>query len=481
MRRMTNTRRGGFTLIELLVAAALALVVMTVLSMAFQTGMQTLSQLKSVVGMAEQLRAAEGVMRRDLRADHLEAVQNRTVRVSEAGSHLKGYFAFIQGGMAQTGPSTAQGYGPFAEPGGTGADAPLSFRTANATSIPQFGRAWMDTLSFTTRLDGTKPQEVFTAPAIGNPSSVVPPSRLLSRLRAIDPNAQSPESQSADPTDSQLTSRWAEISYVLVPAGGGTARVFTSDEGTGVALPLYTLHRRQRVLAERTVTSPTTGPNLFGATDAAQTRGLAMARSALPGNPWQVLGPEALATVTANRLGGANDALAPSVATAPMTMQGDLQMRGYPIPPGSPEFGSDVVLNNVVSMTVRPVYSHNVPQTVIDFIDKNGLSRSSTPILSPDGLTTTVNDGRFLSYTPRDLLFPNVVPGNGANGYSNPNSFPRFFDTTGGGFNGTFIVNGSNSVVAPITGFTLKAIELKLRLYDSKNMTTRQVTVLVDL
>ena len=81
-------RRGGFTLIELLVAAALSLVVMTVLSLAFQTGMQTLSQLKSVVGMSEQLRAAEGVLRRDLVADHLEADQGRAALVSEGRSSV---------------------------------------------------------------------------------------------------------------------------------------------------------------------------------------------------------------------------------------------------------------------------------------------------------------------------------------------------------------------------------------------------------
>ena len=67
-----------------------------------------------------------------------------------------------------------------------------------------------------------------------------------------------------------------------------------------------------------------------------------------------------------NRLGGMNDPPPPAAAVPTSLMpdpssllsklQQDLLRRGYPIPSGTTEYGSDVLLNNVVSMTVRPVY-----------------------------------------------------------------------------------------------------------------------------
>ena len=95
--------RGGFTLVELLVSAALCILIMTILAMSFQVGMDTLSQLKSVAGLSEQLRAAEVVMRRDLSAIHLTDENGVPLRVSQQvvanqawGTPKQGYFAVRQ-------------------------------------------------------------------------------------------------------------------------------------------------------------------------------------------------------------------------------------------------------------------------------------------------------------------------------------------------------------------------------------------------
>jgi prepilin-type N-terminal cleavage/methylation domain-containing protein len=64
-------RRGGFTLIELMVAAALSLVIMTIMALAFQSAMSTLSTLKAMGDQADRLRTAEVMLRADLEADHI--------------------------------------------------------------------------------------------------------------------------------------------------------------------------------------------------------------------------------------------------------------------------------------------------------------------------------------------------------------------------------------------------------------------------
>jgi type II secretory pathway component PulJ len=71
--RVRNIRsRNGFTLVELMVAAALTILIMTVISVAFQTGLNTLSHLKSMGDLAERLRIAQDRLRDDLEAEHFD-------------------------------------------------------------------------------------------------------------------------------------------------------------------------------------------------------------------------------------------------------------------------------------------------------------------------------------------------------------------------------------------------------------------------
>ena len=72
----THRSRKGFTLVELLVAAALSILIMFVIATAFQTGLQTLSTLKSLGDMAERLKTAETLLRTDLEAEHFATTGN---------------------------------------------------------------------------------------------------------------------------------------------------------------------------------------------------------------------------------------------------------------------------------------------------------------------------------------------------------------------------------------------------------------------
>jgi len=70
--RKLHTARRGFTLIELLVSAALSVLIMAVISLAFQQATATMSQLKSVSDLASRLRIAENLLRQDLEAAHFD-------------------------------------------------------------------------------------------------------------------------------------------------------------------------------------------------------------------------------------------------------------------------------------------------------------------------------------------------------------------------------------------------------------------------
>jgi len=76
-------RRSGFTLIELMVAAALSLVIMTIMALAFQSAMSTLSTLKSLGDQADRLRTAEVMLRADLDAEHIVGDDGGAIKVSD--------------------------------------------------------------------------------------------------------------------------------------------------------------------------------------------------------------------------------------------------------------------------------------------------------------------------------------------------------------------------------------------------------------
>ena len=268
------------------------------------------------------------------------------------------------------------------------------------------------------------------------------------------------EVRSADPLGTQMTSRWAEVTYFLMPAGppgGTTPSVFTADEGGVTQLPLYTLYRRQRVLADRSVISPTPSadPNFFSQPDAQAARGLAMAavNPSSPTGPWVVLGPEAVARNAANRLGGANDLLAPGIpgSVAPGgPLFADLQRRGYPIPAGSTDTGADLLASNVLSMTIRPVYEFDVSDSVRIQLQA-AITSGKSVFPMPRSLLSQP------AYTPVDWLELLPVPGPYAPATTynlpapiNP-GFPRYYDSGGASKVGIVFRDGPNGPALPVT------------------------------
>lgn len=345
-----KNRRKGFTLVELLVAAALSILIMAIMATAFQTGLGTLSTLKSLGDMAERLKTSEMMLRSDLEAEHFATVGNASgtagddspssLRVSDlrfdtgaSSPPLGGYFKLCQG------------FGSFPE--GTDADGLLS-------SSADGDRAHR--ISMTVKRRGRTPDELFSADVAGADSTTV--------MNAMN---------FTDVTNGLTTanSRWAQVDWFL-----DTANPHTLNN-----VKTWPLVRRVRPIIENPNASVTLTSN-------ASAESISMF-----GNQVNTL---RTITTPANR--------APAAS----------------IPIGHAKYGDDIVITNVTSFEVRPMYT-------------------GIPPVNPDGVFFDLPGG------------PNAQ-----------------FDTA----LGTTVLNNRIRVIA---------VQIKIRVYDPKNKLSRQTTLVVKL
>jgi type II secretory pathway pseudopilin PulG len=378
MRRTPHrSPRDGFTLVELMVAMALAILIMAILSAAFQVGLGTMSELKSVVGLSEQLRAAEAVITRDLSAVHLEDEWARPVRVSALQVQQQGWTAVNQKRgvfkVRQVSPRR-QNFNPGVNDPAFINDPhhPFLLEGIDANGVASH-RATDHVLHLTACLPGVSADQVFfaSAPAIDPPGNLVASSMNRHDLRV----------------GNQFISDWAEVAYFLRPTG---LLSFGDDEDGGKTLRLHTLYRRQRVL--------TPAPFDFSQPlDQNQFPGVSV--PPVTGSPTN---DPLRITNLANRL--------PTDAPPgdPFVMAN--------IASTSPEYGSDVLLSNVISFQIRMQF-----EGVPGFQDE------------------------WVSVPPA---------GDGSRTYDTAANAPK---------------------PRPL------AIQIKLRVYDTRNKMTRQMTITQDL
>lgn len=140
-----HSSRSGFTLVELLVAASLTILIMAILGTAFQLSLGTLSQLKSAGDLADRLRSAENVIRKDLESAHFPAGQ-----IDSAGdSPGKLRISDLTGGLKPPG-------GYFKITGGAGISEGFDADGFNST------RAVDNTLAMTIVRTGNNPSDFFS-------------------------------------------------------------------------------------------------------------------------------------------------------------------------------------------------------------------------------------------------------------------------------------------------------------------------------
>ena len=417
----TAGRRGGFTLVELLVAAGLSILVMAILATAFQQGMETLSHLKSTVTLSQQLRGVEAVIRADLTAPHLEdSSTGSTVLVSD----LKA--------IGPTGwRSPNKGYfrlnigAKSASPLPTPPTAQAFFQEASDADEDVY-YASNHSLRFTVRLLGGSPQDVVTA--------FVP----LNGANSSMPNLMDQSQKSmvgAGETNTRFASEWAEVGYFLEPTG-----LFSTNEDGTAGFPLYKLIRRIRALApdarNQQLDSPTFTADNYPEVDLGPWASGAAALPQFVNTPSSLNEPQPVFSV-----GSPAPTEVPEPANRPPMAS---------IPNTDTLVASDVLLTNVISMQIRPMLDP-VPGT------------APTGSLNSLYLDEPVSgNGVAWHY---DTLYPPFDPAA---------TVPTITDPT--------IPTPATTTNPPaVARIRLKAVQLKLRIYDVRNRATRQVTIAQDL
>lgn len=434
MTRPTNTHRPGFTLVEVLVAAGLSLLIMAVVTQAFMRGMDTLSQLKSVGEMQQRLRTFETVMRADLEADHFESrygpkVSDQRLDTLAGGPLLtnettpwrppsKGFFAIRQQPIYLD-PLNADN---------TNTNPNLTTWTEGTDSdnLPST-RATDHILHMTVRRNCTGGDKVFSTPLAPNALATV------SSINMTQMNT----------SPGTFTSNWAEVLYFLDT---------TDNLGrTPGGVPLYGLYRRTRLLAASGGSaSSAISWTTLSANDRIASQGMSVASDGSVNSPSTIRRPMA-------RLGG---------------MTGDRRISPNTIDRITRELdtngatGSDLMLTDVISFEIKADWE----------------ATPGSNILLPGGWNA--NDDLRASYEYPFSDLPKVLPTRNPalagqrvfdTWYDLPNT-NAWLGTTDGA---TPQANpNDNAVPQPIR---LRAIQIKVRVWDRKNNMARQVTLVQNL
>jgi prepilin-type N-terminal cleavage/methylation domain-containing protein len=230
-------RRSAFTLVEVLVAMALILFIMTILAAAFGSATQAVSDFKAAGDLAQRLRVAANVLKRDVEQDHFTDGPQVSPRLSDYQSNTVNFWSRLTSATPPTGffriyegaippnqlPLGSPPQGSFDE--GIDLDGFHSFRTTRTA------------LHYTIALHGTRRSDFLSASVQPNTSLTTaqnPPTAMDLLLKPPDTRYQD--------TQNTYNSQYAEVAVFLarIPSYD------TTDGTNGLApMPLYALYRRQ--------------------------------------------------------------------------------------------------------------------------------------------------------------------------------------------------------------------------------------------
>ncbi len=424
-------RRSGFTLVEVLVAMALILFIMSILAAAFSAAMQAVSDFKAAGDLAEKLRGASVVLRRDLEAYHCYDINGNALPISS-----------VFGTAIAPNPPPVQGF----------------FRIYQQTQdvsegndldgIPSYHQT-STVLHYTITLTGIRRHDFLSA--------LVPNGSPL--LSTTDLVLGPPDERYQD-SPSVYNSPSAEVAVFLVPNGDQT------DGTNGPAQPLFTLCRRQFL------TVPPAAPN--GATPPVPwvpnppipaPNNAYLEVSTVPSAPETAVPPAAAGNMTFNRL---QDLTMPvrrfsMDRTNPAGVYGGyLPSPGQYATMGQSNGGfqsADLVLSDVVSFDVRVLLKGGA-----DFVD--------------------LFDQSVQAYSNNNPAFSATGAPNGPRVFDTWSSNPTADTLTGVSYATSTTPGAATSI--PLyeaagtngpTPISIQAIQITLRVWDFKTKKTRQVTI----
>ena len=473
--RTQRRTRTAFTLVELLVAVALTLFLMAIIAEAFGAATKTFGTMRSAGQLQERMRSGAMVIRQDLAAEHLDGpyIGGRGgPRVGDQRMDLagwvpppRGYFEIRQfpNGLFPNQPGI---YEPMA------AGFPFTDGEGLTSS-----RADTHDMRFTVKLPDLPATELYSAEL----PATIPVVPVNPGDPAVMPFGNNPQInafpvQAAPGTPTIVYSRWAEIQYFLRPNGDMTP----NGTNNAAQLPLYSLRRRVRLLASTGQNYLMTLPNATQLM--AQYPDVAMARIAQ--------GPVANTVIL--RVLGPED-----VGYAGTTLAGDsLRMQyGAHAQKLSPagvmyETGDDILITDVLSFEVKAAWFSSPTFEAI--------RAGSSPAVRP--LIPTAPSTFFNTEAPFDDI-PEVPSGN--QGLNNSLAGQRRFDTWGP--SPQYVIQplalNSDSIewdrpissdpdqrgflmqhpMNPPLRINVRAVQIKIRVWDSRKETARQMTIIQEI
>jgi prepilin-type N-terminal cleavage/methylation domain-containing protein len=430
-------RRSGFTLVELLVAMALIVFIMAILSEAFTAGLASFRDLKATADMAERLRSVSNMMHRDLAADHFDGdrrISGADFWISERpglnSPPREGFFRVYQGS-----DSTSEG-----------SDQSVLYTTAVPQSVfLDSHRAVNHMLHFTVKLKGNERGDYFSA--ILDPATAAASPLLTSPLLLGTRHYQD--------SGNVYNSQWAEVVYFLrsVP-----------DKAKGTT-QLYSLYRRQRLLVPDNALLSNAAPGTTSQYPEVSCVIGAAANTVYFNNPRDI-------TMPVRRLGmdGVNLAgVFPRPAGPGQSAVNDpvLGTNTYPTmfeDTGNTRYqGADVLLTDVISFEVRvlPTFTQTLGAHFVTLFD------TDFSLAANNHNNTTYPAGPGVT-TPRVFdTWSNMAEKTG-NNYHNWNTVSA-------------AVPASAVTIPFTTAVRLKAVQVIIRVWDSKTEQTRQITIAQDL
>ncbi len=472
-------RRGGFTLVEMLVSTALIIFVLLIITTVFTTGIGALRALRGAGHLQDEARHAVAALRRDLAAPHFgrETDGLRGPNLSQQRLDLydwtppaKGFFRITQ--LPELDPNTGLPILPWLYSTVEGIDGDqLTSTVATRHSLHFTVRVEPNSAQGTGRDSFSSTRSLSVAPI---PATV---------LASIMPVMSRPDYLN---NDGLIYSPWMEVAYFLRP----------SNQLAGSA-PLYTLYRRRRVLLDiPSSVANSTNARIPNSTNA----------------------PQQLSDVSLYEpLGGFTYFNTPADVTAPLRRLGMKPLPPGNLMPGAPEpagvfnnvfyrslfddnpnqtvtggaaspGGDDILLENVLSFEIKATWDVTADQRLI---------RTANGIIKPKAFTPAAAGDPPNPDYPFDNL-PLQLAGSTSGNTVLTNLGARVFDTWRGEdyidpnltspvryslWNSNYEL--SNTAGDPVVTIPLrirvKAIQIRIRVWDSKTQQTRQVTVVQDL
>lgn len=452
--------RFGFTITELLVSMALIMFMMAILSEAFIAGLDTFRNLKAIGDMDQNLRSAIVSLQRDLQALHFD--RRRPQRLSEL-THAPdtGFFSIRQlSPSVQEGGATVTDSDPVGGIPSFVAAGEWNPRNAAQPNVPvPSGHILHFSIDLARTFTNEPNYKALRVENFLSATVVTPPASTFSNIRPYGgPNL--------------YLSQAAEVAYFLRAT---TAR--TAPTAAGAApQTLYTLYRRQLVIADPSHIAiappppPAFPPTTF-ATNQYGNRDYDFSAIPNPTNPAQLQfstmfdppqpAPPAAAIPKTGVSNPANRSLSYSSANPPWRpfpifgnnlaggVATNLGDRGENTNPNNAGLvantlrGSDILLTNVVSFCVRVMPNFQTTPPITDFMDVLAWA----PVAA--ATTPTLGSGVFNgNFDTNNIVFPP------------PTSPPAG---------------------VPVVNYTLRAVQISIRVWDDKTKQTRQITLVQDL